>query len=561
MPPKRASTTEAPTMTQDAIRKLVAEEFTVCSRTQSATIELELLADYDCEICYHLGKANVVADALSRKKRIKPLRVRALILTVHPKLPSQILEAQNEALKEENVKSENLRGMDKSFEIRPDETRSPFKALYGRKCRSPVCWAKVGDSQLTGPEIIQETAKKIIQIRQRLQAARDRQRSYANVRRKPLEFQVGDRVMCESITSQGLTFDSENEESLIHDTLDHSKFLNELAQASHLLDTNLYRIARNKPWQVTATVAAVHSAKDERVALVSRDLVLSLLPMQAINICGIDRKLVVALWALRRKKKKRKTISFRCYIYQNGGVISNYQGSCKDGPYVPPPRLNEAARRTYDDLGFPLPKFHADPSAAIGKNQRSDFIELEDSSKPVQGKLDDMNDDRTRQRTSFGSGFQPTGSRTPFHSWDGFKRRLLIRFQQSQEGNLYEQFLAITQEESARAYVSLAAVKVMNPEGLNNAMELAVSIEDTQLYKGVMQSKGVAAVVGQITSKGDNFRRLRYLFGHYRWERDGRISIASESLTVCALFRNITTLKAQCAANYLSVKNLVVGPN
>ncbi|GJS04922.1 putative reverse transcriptase domain-containing protein [Tanacetum coccineum] len=84
---------------------------------------LELLADYDCEICYHPGKANVVADALSRKKRIKPLRVRALILTVHPKLPSQILKAQNEALKEENVKNENLRGMDKSFEIRPDGTR------------------------------------------------------------------------------------------------------------------------------------------------------------------------------------------------------------------------------------------------------------------------------------------------------------------------------------------------------------------------------------------------------------------------------------------------------
>ncbi|GKA04183.1 putative reverse transcriptase domain-containing protein [Tanacetum coccineum] len=77
----------------------------------------ELLADYDCEICYHPGKANVVADALSRKKQIKPLRVRALIITVHPKLPSQILEAQNKALKEENVKNENLRGMDKSFEI------------------------------------------------------------------------------------------------------------------------------------------------------------------------------------------------------------------------------------------------------------------------------------------------------------------------------------------------------------------------------------------------------------------------------------------------------------
>ncbi|GJT64149.1 reverse transcriptase domain-containing protein [Tanacetum coccineum] len=71
----------------------------------------------------------------------------------------------------------------------------PFEALYGRKCRSPVCWAEVGDVQLTGPEIIHETTKKIVQIRQRLQAARDRQRSYANVRRKPLEFQVGDRVM------------------------------------------------------------------------------------------------------------------------------------------------------------------------------------------------------------------------------------------------------------------------------------------------------------------------------------------------------------------------------
>nr|GFC32439.1 putative reverse transcriptase domain-containing protein [Tanacetum cinerariifolium] len=72
---------------------------------------------------------------------------------------------------------------------------APFEALYGYKCRSPVCWAEVGDAQLTGPEIIQEITEKIVQIKQRLQAARDRQKSYADVRRKPLEFQVGDKVM------------------------------------------------------------------------------------------------------------------------------------------------------------------------------------------------------------------------------------------------------------------------------------------------------------------------------------------------------------------------------
>ncbi|GJT77532.1 putative reverse transcriptase domain-containing protein [Tanacetum coccineum] len=81
---------------------------------------------------------------------------------------------------------------------------APFEALYGRKCRSPVCWAKVGYVRLTGPEIIHETTKKIVQIRQRLQAARDRQRSYANIRRKPLEFQVGDRVMLKVSPRKGV---------------------------------------------------------------------------------------------------------------------------------------------------------------------------------------------------------------------------------------------------------------------------------------------------------------------------------------------------------------------
>nr|GEX64909.1 hypothetical protein [Tanacetum cinerariifolium] len=237
----------------------------------------------------------------------------------------------------------------------------------------------------------------------------------------------------------------------------------------------------------------------------------------------------------------------------------------KPNVYVSPPRLNDTARRTYDDLGFPLPRFHADPSTTSGKNQRSDFIELKDSNKPIQGKLDDMNDDHTRQHTSFGLGFEATGfgqefgvdpqamvdreirhmmgtnqreerehgggtnqtgdrfayhgfkhrmrnlkmpvfegedaygwiyrverwseGRAPFPSWDGFKRRLLIRFQQSKEGNLAE-------------------VRVMNPKGLNHTMKLAISIEDNQLFECVMQSKDMKA-------KGLCFRyEVKYTPGH-----------------------------------------------
>ncbi|GJR83346.1 putative reverse transcriptase domain-containing protein [Tanacetum coccineum] len=303
---------------------------------------LELLSDYDCEIRYHPGKANVVADALSRKERVKPLRVRALMMTVDLNLPSQILNAQTESRKEENYASEDLFGMIKKLELHTDGTlclknrswipcfrdlralimhessqntiwvivdrltksapflpmketdsmekltrqylkevvsrhgvpvsiifdrdsrftshfwqslqkalatqldmsttyhpqtdgqsertiqtledmlracvidfgkswdrhlplvefsynnsyhtsikAAPFEALYGRKYRSPVCWAEVRDSQLTGPEIIHETTEKIIQIKSRMQAAHDRQKSYTDKRRKPLEFQVG----------------------------------------------------------------------------------------------------------------------------------------------------------------------------------------------------------------------------------------------------------------------------------------------------------------------------------------------------------------------------------
>ncbi|GKA06774.1 putative reverse transcriptase domain-containing protein [Tanacetum coccineum] len=72
---------------------------------------------------------------------------------------------------------------------------APFEALYARKCRSPIMWAEVGEGQLIGPELVQETTEKISQIKDRLKAARDRQKSYADKRMKPLEFSVGDYVL------------------------------------------------------------------------------------------------------------------------------------------------------------------------------------------------------------------------------------------------------------------------------------------------------------------------------------------------------------------------------
>nr|GFB79759.1 putative reverse transcriptase domain-containing protein [Tanacetum cinerariifolium] len=81
---------------------------------------------------------------------------------------------------------------------------TPFEALYGRKCRSPICWTEFREAQILGPELIQETTEKIIQIKQRIQAARDRQKSYADLKRKPMEFQVGDKVMLKILPWKGV---------------------------------------------------------------------------------------------------------------------------------------------------------------------------------------------------------------------------------------------------------------------------------------------------------------------------------------------------------------------
>ncbi|GKC18247.1 hypothetical protein Tco_1020397 [Tanacetum coccineum] len=85
---------------------------------------IEFLIHYDCEICYHPGKANVVADALSRKERERPLRVRVLVMSAYIDLSERILWAQTEAMKKKNVKAENLgRLLKPIFKIRPDGIR------------------------------------------------------------------------------------------------------------------------------------------------------------------------------------------------------------------------------------------------------------------------------------------------------------------------------------------------------------------------------------------------------------------------------------------------------
>ncbi|GJV18109.1 putative reverse transcriptase domain-containing protein [Tanacetum coccineum] len=162
---------------------------------------LELLADYDCEIRYHPGKENVVAYALSRKERIKPLRLMQnalgtqldMSITYHPETDGQSWERHLPLVE-----------FSYSNSYQASIKATPFEALYGRKCRSPVCWTEVEDVQLTRLEIIHETTEKIVQIRQRLQAARDQQSNYANVRRKPLEFQVGDCVMLKGSPRKGV---------------------------------------------------------------------------------------------------------------------------------------------------------------------------------------------------------------------------------------------------------------------------------------------------------------------------------------------------------------------
>ncbi|GJV50705.1 putative reverse transcriptase domain-containing protein [Tanacetum coccineum] len=148
-------------------------------------------------------------------------------MTIHPKLPTQILEAQTKAIKEENIKAENLQGMDKAFEVRPDRTccvkNRSWLPLFGN-LRDLIMHESHKSKYSIHPgsdkmyqdlkklywwpnmkAIIAEYVGKCLTCSKvKAESARDRQRSYANVRRKPLEFQVGDRVMLKVSPRKGV---------------------------------------------------------------------------------------------------------------------------------------------------------------------------------------------------------------------------------------------------------------------------------------------------------------------------------------------------------------------
>ncbi|GJU34768.1 putative reverse transcriptase domain-containing protein [Tanacetum coccineum] len=211
------------------------------------------------------SKSNVVGDALSRKERVKSRRTdqvssfssytRRFQDVKLARIYIDEIIARNGILTLEDITRACVIDFGGSYHL--SIQCAPFEALYRRKCRSPVLSAEIGESSLTGLELVQEMTDKVVLVKEKPKAARDRQKSYVDHRRKPLEFEVGDRVLLrlpEELNSMHDTFHVTNLKKCLADTNLHvpldeikvDKTLHFVEELVEIMDRESKKLKRRK---------------------------------------------------------------------------------------------------------------------------------------------------------------------------------------------------------------------------------------------------------------------------------------------------------------------------
>nr|GEX23218.1 putative reverse transcriptase domain-containing protein [Tanacetum cinerariifolium] len=198
---------------------------------------IKLFSDYDCKIRYNLVKANVVANALSRKERVKPRRVRAMLKIIQSSVNDKILEVQMEASKVDNMSTLMLRGLDQQMVRKEDgglyfmdQIWVPLVGSVRTLIMDETYTSR--ESRLIGLEMLQETTDKVVQIKERLKVARDRQKSYAIIGGKLAPKYVRPFEIIKRIGSVACQIRLPHELSSVHDTFHVSNLKKCLADAN-----------------------------------------------------------------------------------------------------------------------------------------------------------------------------------------------------------------------------------------------------------------------------------------------------------------------------------------